>query len=117
MGTDLQGSASFADVYRFLKDGGDEDTLQCFKNLFGVALLLFPAFMGKEVALITNLATGATLAGAGIGAIVGNAAKSAFSFFKHKDHGNYKTRYEQMQVAQVMLVYAAYFDHQPVPAQ
>lgn len=110
MSTDLQGNASFAEVYHFLKGGGDEDTFQCFRSLFSVALLLFPAFMGKEVALITNMATGATLAGAGVGAIVGNAAKSAFSFFKRKDHGNYKTRYQQMQVAQVILVYAAYFD-------
>ena len=110
MSRDLQGNASFSEVYYFLKDGGDKYTFQCFKSLFSVAFLLFPAFMGKEVALITELATGATLVGAGVGDIISNAAKNAFSFFKHKDYSNYKTRYEQMQIAQVMLVYAAYFD-------
>ena len=110
MSVNLLNKASFFEIYRFLEKSGDSGTRQCFKDLFSVALLFFPALMCGEVAAITNLATGATLAGAGIGAIVGGAAKSAFSLFKNKDHSNYGARYEQMQIAQVLLVYAAYFD-------
>ena len=102
--------ATFTEVYRFLKDKPDNEIFQCFKSLFGVALLFFPALMCRDTAMITEIATGATLAGAGAGAIVGNAAKNAFALFQKKDHSDYGTRYEQMQIAQVMLVYAAYFD-------
>lgn len=110
MSVNLLNKASFSEIYHFLEKSGDSGTRQCFKDLFSVALLFFPALMCGDVAAITNLATGATLAGAGIGTIVGGAAKSAFSFFKNKEHGDYGSRYEQMQIAQVLLVYAAYFD-------
>jgi len=110
MKTEFLDHASFSAVYTFLKDGHDRDILQCFEDLFGTALLFFPALMCKDVALITNIATGATLAGAGIGTIVSRCAKSAFAFFRNKEHGDYRSRYEQIQIAQVMLVYASYFD-------
>lgn len=117
MKTDLISKATFSEVYRYLRGKPDSDIFNCFKSLFGVSLLCFPALLGKEIAgivvpvsVIGDVATGATLAGAGIGAIVSRAAKDAFALFKNKDHGNYADKYEQMQIAQVMLVYAAYFD-------
>ena len=117
MEKDLIGKATFSEVYRFLKDKPDSDIFQCFKSLFGIALLFFPALMCKEftgtvvdMGIINNLATGATLAGAGVGAIVSKAAGNAFALFTGRDHGDYATRYDQMQIAQVLLVYAAYFD-------
>lgn len=110
METKLLREATFSEVYRFLKEKPDDTVFQCFKSLFNVALLLFPALMCQNVADLTDLATGATLVGAGLGSIIGNAAKSAFVFFKNKDHGDYTTRYQQMQIAQVMLVYASFFD-------
>lgn len=110
MDTNALHNATFSEVYRFLKDKPDDAVFQCFTNLFGAALLFFPALMCQDVAAITALATGATLAGAGVASIVHNAAKSAFALFKNKDHGDYTVRYQQMQIAQVMLVYASYFD-------
>lgn len=117
MEKDLIGKATFSEVYRFLKNKPDSDIFQCFKSLFGVALLFFPALICREFAgtvvnigIINDLATGATLAGAGVGAIVSKAAGNAFALFTNKDHGDYTTRYDQMQIAQVLLVYAAYFD-------
>lgn len=110
METNLLHDATFSEVYRFLKNKPDDTIFQCFKNLFGVALLFFPALMCQNVAAITDLATGATIVGAGVGTIIGNAAKSAFAFFKNKNHSDYSTRYQHMQIAQVMLVYASYFD-------
>lgn len=110
METDFIGKATFSEVYCYLKNKPESDMFQAFKSLFGTALLFFPAFMCRDVALITDLATGATLAGAGIGTIVSKAANSAVSLFRSKKHHNYTDRYDQMQIAQVMLVYASYFD-------
>lgn len=117
METDMIGKATFSEVYRFLKDKQDSDIFKCFKSLFSVSLLCFPALLGREIAgivvpvsVIGDVATGATLAGAGVGALVSRAARDAFALFKNRDHGNYADKYEQMQIAQVMLVYASYFD-------
>lgn len=117
MQNDLIGKATFSEVYRFLKGKPDGDVFQCFKSLFGVALLFFPALIGGKIVgavlnmeLINGLATGATLAGAGVGALVSRAAGDAFKLFNGKGHGDYATRYDQMQIAQILLVYAAYFD-------
>lgn len=110
METDFIGKATFSEVYRYLKDKPECDMFQTFKNLFGAALLFFPAFMCQEVRLVTDIATGATLAGAGVGAIVSKAAKHTVSLFQNQEHKDYAARYDQMQIAQVMLVYASYFD-------
>lgn len=117
MQNDLIGKATFSEVYRFLKGKPDSHVFQCFKSLFGVALLFFPALIGGKIVgavlnmvLINGLATGATLAGAGVGALVSRAAGDAFTLFNGKSHGDYATRYDQMQIAQILLVYAAYFD-------
>lgn len=116
MRTDFIEKATFSEVYHFLRDKPDNDIFQCFKSLFGVALLFFPTLVSKELGGIVaagdiaDIATGATLAGAGIGTIVGNAAKAAFGLFKNKKYVDYETRYEHMQIAQVMLIYASYFD-------
>lgn len=113
METNLLNKATFVEVYRFLSAKQNDDIFKCFKNLFRVALLFFPALMCQDVAIITdltNIATGATLVGAGVATIVRDAAKSAFALFKNKPHSDYATRYDQIQIAQVMLIYAAYFD-------
>lgn len=116
MRTNFIDKATFSEVYRFLKGKPDSDIFQCFKNLFGIVLLFFPALVSKEIVGIiamndiADIATGATLAGAGVGTIVSKAAKAAFGLFKNKDHIDYETRYAHMQIAQVMLVYASYFD-------
>lgn len=113
METNILNKATFVEVYRFLSGKQNDDIFKCFKGLFQVALLFFPALMCQDVAIITNLtsiATGATLVGAGVATIIGDAAKSAFALFKNKSHDDYVTRYDQIQIAQVMLIYAAYFD-------
>lgn len=110
MENDFISRATFSEVYRFLKDRPGSGIYESFKGLFGVALLFFPALMCRDVGLITNIATGATLAGAGVGAIVSKSAQSVVSLFQKKDRGDYADRYNQMQIAQVMLVYASYFD-------
>ncbi|MCI8527029.1 MAG: hypothetical protein HFF17_14230 [Oscillospiraceae bacterium] len=102
--------ATFASVYRFLQNKQDTYTAKCFQNLFRISLLFFPAFICPDVAVITGLSAGASLAGIGAGKAVKDAAENAFSLFKHKSYEDYYTRYEQMQIAQVMLIYASYFD-------
>lgn len=110
METDYIGKATFTEVYRFLKDKPNGELFQAFKSLFGVGLLFFPALMCQDVGMITDIATGATLAGAGVGTIIGKAAKYTVSLFWNQEHKDYAARYDQMQMAQVMLVYASYFD-------
>lgn len=112
----LLANASFSEVYDFLKGRQDSEMFQCFKSLFGISLLFLPGLICRDTASLINpeiladLATGAGLAGAGVCALVGDAVKSVFNLLKKKNYKDYTTRYEQMQIAQVMLVYAAYFD-------
>lgn len=110
MSDHLLEKATFAEVYRFLQKGQHEDIHKCFQALFGTALLLFPGLMCQDVAAITNLATGATLAGAGVSAIVGDAVKAALRPFRGRKYPDYRSRCEHMQLSQILLVYAAYFD-------
>ena len=55
--------ATFASVYRFLQNKQDTYTAKCFQNLFRISLLFFPAFICPDVAVITGLSAGASLAG------------------------------------------------------
>lgn len=110
MDNDFIARATFSEVNRFLKEKKESDISSFFKGLFGAALLFFPALMCRDVGIITDLATGATLAGAGVGAILSKAAKNTVSLFRQKERCSYADRYDRMQMAQVMLVYASYFD-------
>lgn len=112
----LLANASFSEVYDFLKGRQDSEMFQCFKSLFGISLLFLPGLVCRDTAplinpeILADLAAGAGLAGSGVCALVGDAVKSVFNLLKKKNYKDYTTRYEQMQIAQVMLVYAAYFD-------
>lgn len=102
--------ATFPAVYRFLQGKEDTAIKKCFCNLFKVSLLLFPAILGPEAILVTELSSGASLAGIGVGKLVSDAAHDAFSCFHNKSASDYYSRFDQMQIAQVMLIYASYFE-------
>lgn len=102
--------ATFSAVYRFLQGKEDSAIKNCFCNLFKISLLLFPAILGPEEIMLTQLASGASLAGIGVGKLVRDAAQDAFACFRNKSASDYYSRFDQMQIAQVMLVYASYFD-------
>lgn len=110
MDTTYLDKATFSAVYHFLQNRHDSAVAKCFRDLFRISLLFFPAFVCPDVAVVTGLATGASLAGIGAGKAVSDATQNAFSLFKNKSYEDYYTRYEQMQIAQVMLLYASYFD-------
>jgi hypothetical protein len=56
--------ATFSEIYKIVKKDKKGDIINCFNNVFNVALLFFPCLMCKEVALITNIGNGVNLLGA-----------------------------------------------------
>lgn len=103
---------SFADVYSYLEKKDHKKFKVAVKSIIGVGALLFPMhiapILGLSSAIVSDYATGATLAGAGVGQIVGDAIKSIAGLFPKKM--NYKDRYMQMQIAFYLCLYAAFYD-------
>ena len=73
-----------------------------------IALLFLPGLVCKDVAFIMNLANGATILGAK--PIIENAIKNIKNIYNNKKYEDFSTKYEHAQIAQVLIVYAAYFD-------
>lgn len=104
--------ASFSDVYYYLEEKNNKKFNIAIKSILGVGALLFPVCIvpvfGLPSTIISDFATGATLAGAGVGKIVSDAIKDITSLFPKKI--NYKEKYMQMQIAYYLCLYAAFYD-------
>lgn len=103
----LISQTNFKEICKILKDEKYE-LHDCMNGIFHVALLFFPVLMCKETAFITNLANGATLLNAKTE--IEKAAKNLFHTFDRKSYEDFTTKYEHAQIAQVLIVFSAYFD-------
>ncbi len=102
--------ATFSEIYKLVEGRGGK-IKECFDGLFDTALLFFPAFMCKETAgiigLVDKLGAGQTLIGAK--ETITKAVSGILDGFKHKEK-DYAARYENMQIAHMLIIYAAFFD-------
>ena len=98
---------SFSEVCKILKNKKD-DISECFNNMFEISLLFFPGMISKDVSFIANAVNGATLLGAK--PIIQNAVKNIINVFTDKNYTDFSTKYDHSQIAQVLIVFAAYFD-------
>ena len=99
--------ATFREICKILEDGRS-DLKECISSIFNIALLFFPRLMCKEVDLITNIASGVSILEAKN--IIEKSIKSIAKTFNANKSTDFSTRYENAQIAQVLIVFAAYFD-------
>lgn len=104
----LIGKASFHEIYKFLKKKDDNDILACFHRVFDAALLFFPSLMTKDATLSTTLGFRTDLLSAKN--VVGSLGTAVVEFFNGRKYEKYLEKYEEMQVANFLIIYAAYFD-------
>ncbi len=69
--------ATFSEICKVM-NGTDKDIKECISGVFEVALLFFPGLMCKNVALLTNIATGLTLIDAK--SVIENSVKKLHKF-------------------------------------
>lgn len=98
---------SFSEICKILKDN-KYDICECINGVFEVALLFFPCMVCKDIAFITNIVNGATILGAK--PIIEKSIKNIAKVFTKKKFTDFTTKYDYAQIAQVLIVFAAYFD-------
>ncbi len=103
----IMNKTTFGEICKILKDGKC-DLHKCINGVFEVALLFFPEIICKDVAFITNVINGATILGAK--PIIEKAIKNIGKVFTKKEYSDFSTKYEHAQIAQILIVFAAYFD-------
>lgn len=98
---------TFAEIYKLVKDGNEIEK-KVIKSVLNVGLLLFPGFVCPELKLISDISNGVDLIAAkDVLVDCGKCIKDLFSGDKASD---FVSRYERVQLAQVLLVFSAYFD-------
>lgn len=107
MNDKIMEQATFSEICKILKDG-KSDLCECISGIFNIALLFFPGFVCKEVSFLTNIANGTTILGAK--AEIEKSVDRLIKTFDKKSYEDFTTKYEQAQIAQVLIVFAAYFD-------
>lgn len=103
----IMNKTTFGEICKVLKDE-KSDLHECINGLFEIALLFFPGIISKDVAFITNVVNGATILGAK--PIIEKAIKNIEKVFTKKKYMDFNNKYEHAQIAQVLIVFAAYFD-------
>lgn len=98
---------SFSEVCKMLKNK-KSDICECFNNIFEISLLFFPGMVSKDIGFMMNVVNGATLLGAK--PVIENAVKNIINVFTNKSYTDFSTKYDHAQIAQVLIVFAAYFD-------
>lgn len=107
MDKQMMDKTSFSGICKILKDN-KYDICDCINGVFEVALLFFPGMICKDVAFITNVVNGATILGAK--PIIEKSIKNIAKVFTKQKFTDFSTKYEHAQIAQVLIVFAAYFD-------
>lgn len=101
---------SFSDVCSYIEKKNDKELNKAAKSLFMCGVLFLPAiftkYTGNSSQLLSDIATGATLAGQGICDIVGNALNPLLKSNKENPHDSYMI----MQTTRYMCFYAAFFE-------
>ncbi|MBE5885416.1 MAG: AAA family ATPase [Lachnospiraceae bacterium] len=99
---------NFSEICRVLREK-EYNIAQFFNDLFKVGLIFFPNMICKEVDLITNIANGVSLLEAK--KTLQKAIKNINdAFSKNIEYKDFSTRYDHAQIAQISIVYSAYFD-------
>lgn len=111
--------ATFGDVCTMLRDKKD-DRAKMWALVAGTALLAAPAAVLPALeatqtaagltAAFHALSSGASLAGMGLPQALGALGQHVQRLFTGREEPDYAKRSETLQLAQIMLVYAAYFD-------
>ena len=94
MDKQMMDKTSFSGICKILKDN-KYDICDCINGVF-------------EVAFITNVVNGATILGAK--PIIEKSIKNIAKVFTKQKFTDFSTKYEHAQIAQVLIVFAAYFD-------
>lgn len=109
----------FQDICDYIEKEGNSKLKSATKHLFANGLVLLPSIFTKYSGdysqcmsffdtgsrFLEDIATGATLVGAGISTIVGDALKDLF-----KKNSDYQETYVKMQTAYYMCFYASFFE-------
>ena len=98
---------TFSEVCKILK-GEKTDIYDCANKVFEIALFFLPVMVCKDTSFIMNIANGATILGAK--PIIETAVKNIVDTFTNRKYTDFSTKYEHAQIAQVLIVFAAYFD-------
>lgn len=97
---------TFGEICNMMKRDSGVDR-ECIRSVLRVGLLVLPGLICRETAVMDSLSDGVNLLGAAE-AVVGAGGQIA-RLFEHQKP-DFISRYERAQVAQVLLVFSAYFD-------
>lgn len=100
--------ATFSEVYKVVKGRNNSELLKCFCGVFKAGLLFLPGLLMPEVEAIVNLGNAVNIIGAA--EAITSGVKGIYEYFKDRNYNDYKTRYNDMQIAHYLIVYAAFFD-------
>lgn len=100
--------ATFSEVYKVVKGRNNSELLKCFCGVFKAGLLFLPGLLMPEVEPIVNLGNAVNIIGAA--EAITSGVKGVYEYFKDRNYNDYKTRYNDMQIAHYLIVYAAFFD-------
>lgn len=100
--------ATFSEVYKVVKGRNNSELLKCFCGVFKAGLLFLPGLLMPEVEPIVNLGNAVNIIGAA--ETITSGVKGVYEYFKDRNYNDYKTRYNDMQIAHYLIVYAAFFD-------
>lgn len=107
MDKNLMSKTTFSEICKIL-NGKDQDIKDCINGFFEVALLFLPVSMCKDVEFIVNLANGAAILDAKHA--IEEGIKGIKKVFGKREYQDFFTKYDHAQIAQVLIVFAAYFD-------
>lgn len=99
--------ASFSEMCKII-EGKENNIKECVKGIFGIGMLFFPGIMCKEVDLFTNIANGVSLLDAK--SAIEESIKKIENVFRNKEDADFYTKYDNVQIIQVLIVFSAYFD-------
>lgn len=103
----MMGNTTFREICKIMKNPQD-DIAKGIKSVFEVGLLFLPGILCRDVSFIANAVNGATLLGAK--PIIEESIKNILEVFNKKQYTEFTTKYEHAQIAQVLIVFSAYFD-------
>lgn len=99
--------ASFSEMCKII-EGKEDDIKECIKSIFGIGMIFFPGIMCKEVDIFTNIANGISLLDAKN--VIDQSIEKIENVLKNKENVDFYTKYNNVQLVQVLIVFAAYFD-------
>lgn len=100
--------ATFSEIYKVVKGRNNSDLLKCFCGVFKTGLLFLPGLLMPEVETMVNLGNAVNIIGAA--EAITSGVKGVYEFFQERNYNDYKTRYNDMQIAHYLIVYATFFD-------